>query len=291
MMAGLSAFQGYRGHQDRHVDRSASRLPPARLARPATRSQPYAGRFTVRQAAHLLRRAGFGGSADDVARSAALGHGRRGRRAAAPERARRRLRRLPGQRRCSTIPRKRARTCSSGGSTACCARTGRWPRRWRCSGTATSRRRCRRCSRRCMVRADRPVPRAGPGPLSGAALGGDARSGDADLARQPLQLQGARQRELRARGDGAVRAGPGQLHRGRRQGSRARVHRLDASTAAAAPCSIPSATTTGPRRSSAAAATSAPTTSSRSSSRSRSTSASWPASCSSSSSTATPSPS
>ncbi len=37
--------------------------------------QPYGGRFTVRQAAHLLRRAGFGGSPADVARLAALGAG------------------------------------------------------------------------------------------------------------------------------------------------------------------------------------------------------------------------
>jgi uncharacterized protein (DUF1800 family) len=35
--------------------------------------QPYAGRFTARQAAHLLRRAGFGGSPADVARTVALG--------------------------------------------------------------------------------------------------------------------------------------------------------------------------------------------------------------------------
>ncbi len=34
---------------------------------------PYAGHFGVRQAAHLLRRAGFGGSAADVARTAGLG--------------------------------------------------------------------------------------------------------------------------------------------------------------------------------------------------------------------------
>ena len=34
---------------------------------------PYAGRFAPRQAAHLLRRAGFGGSEADVARLAALG--------------------------------------------------------------------------------------------------------------------------------------------------------------------------------------------------------------------------
>ena len=41
-------------------------LDPAPLA-------PYAGRFTPRNAAHLLRRAGFGGTAADVARLASLG--------------------------------------------------------------------------------------------------------------------------------------------------------------------------------------------------------------------------
>ena len=75
-------------------------------------------------------------------------------------------------------------------------------------------------------RADQPVPAARARPFPGAALGGHARSRDADLARQPRQREGASERELRARGDGAVRARPGQLHRGRRQGSRARVHRL-----------------------------------------------------------------
>ena len=45
-----------------------------------------------------------------------------------------------------------------------------------------------------------------------------------DNAQQP---QGAAERELRARGDGALHARRGQLHRARRQGSGARVHRLE----------------------------------------------------------------
>src|ERR1700722_10894410 len=50
--------------------------PPAASYRPpgsldlATALEPYAGSWGVRQAAHLYRRAGFGGAPDDVARIA-----------------------------------------------------------------------------------------------------------------------------------------------------------------------------------------------------------------------------
>ncbi|HEV8022088.1 MAG TPA: DUF1800 domain-containing protein [Candidatus Lustribacter sp.] len=53
--------------------------PPAALYRPAgqldlaTALEPYAGPWGVRQAAHLWRRAGFGGSPDDVQRATGLG--------------------------------------------------------------------------------------------------------------------------------------------------------------------------------------------------------------------------
>src|SRR5580658_3137017 len=53
--------------------------PPAALYRPAgpldlaTALEPYAGPWNVRLAAHLYRRAGFGGSPDDVARTASAG--------------------------------------------------------------------------------------------------------------------------------------------------------------------------------------------------------------------------
>jgi uncharacterized protein (DUF1800 family) len=53
--------------------------PPAALYRPAgqldlvTALEPYAGPWGVRQAAHLWRRAGFGGSPDDVQRASGLG--------------------------------------------------------------------------------------------------------------------------------------------------------------------------------------------------------------------------
>jgi uncharacterized protein (DUF1800 family) len=54
-------------------------IPPAASYRPAgqldlaTALEPYAGPWGVRQAAHLYRRAGFGGSPDDVARAASAG--------------------------------------------------------------------------------------------------------------------------------------------------------------------------------------------------------------------------
>ena len=53
--------------------------PPAALYRPAghldlaTALEPYAGTWGVRQAAHLWRRAGFGGTPDDVQRAVGLG--------------------------------------------------------------------------------------------------------------------------------------------------------------------------------------------------------------------------
>jgi len=50
----------------------ASYRPAGQLDR-ATALEPYAGRWGVRQAAHLHRRAGFGGSPDDVARTANAG--------------------------------------------------------------------------------------------------------------------------------------------------------------------------------------------------------------------------
>ena len=58
---------------------SAALPAPAALYRPpgpldlATALEPYAGPWGVRQAAHLYRRAGFGGSPDDVARATSAG--------------------------------------------------------------------------------------------------------------------------------------------------------------------------------------------------------------------------
>jgi len=57
---------------DTSTDPQVGFRPPGSLDA-ATALQPYAGRFGPRHAAHLLRRAGFGGSQDDVARVAALG--------------------------------------------------------------------------------------------------------------------------------------------------------------------------------------------------------------------------
>ncbi len=58
---------------------SAAPIPPEALYRPpgrldlASALEPYAGPWGVRQAAHLYRRAAFGGSPDDVARAASAG--------------------------------------------------------------------------------------------------------------------------------------------------------------------------------------------------------------------------
>ncbi len=56
---------------DTSTDPQVGYRPPGSLD-VATALHPYNGRFALRQAAHLLRRAGFGGSADDVARLASL---------------------------------------------------------------------------------------------------------------------------------------------------------------------------------------------------------------------------
>ena len=63
--------------------------------------------------------------------------------------------------------------------------------------------------------------------LRRAAARGFEGPGDGGLPRQRIQPQGPAQRELRARGDGALHAGRGELHRARRQGGRARLHRLE----------------------------------------------------------------
>ncbi|MBV9439438.1 MAG: DUF1800 domain-containing protein [Candidatus Eremiobacteraeota bacterium] len=57
---------------DTSTDPQVGYRPAGRLD-VATALDPYAGAFGSRQAAHLLRRAGFGGSPDDVGRIAALG--------------------------------------------------------------------------------------------------------------------------------------------------------------------------------------------------------------------------
>src|SRR6202011_3615226 len=56
---------------DTSTDPQVGFRPPGALE--AAPLAPYAGRFSTRHAAHLLRRAGFGGSVADVARLASLG--------------------------------------------------------------------------------------------------------------------------------------------------------------------------------------------------------------------------
>ena len=57
---------------DTSTDPQVGFRPPGSLDA-ATALQPYAGRFGPRHAAHLLRRAGFGGSPDEIARCSSLG--------------------------------------------------------------------------------------------------------------------------------------------------------------------------------------------------------------------------
>jgi uncharacterized protein (DUF1800 family) len=57
---------------DTSTDPQVGYRPPGTLDS-ATALQPYAGRFGPRHAAHLLRRGGFGGSPDDIARFTGLG--------------------------------------------------------------------------------------------------------------------------------------------------------------------------------------------------------------------------
>ena len=97
---------------------------------------------------------------------------------------------------------------------------------------------------RTMVQPDRHVPRARPGRLPHAAGQAVERSGDDLLAGQPDEHQGRPQRELRPRAARAVLDGHRQLHRGRRQGLRPRVHRLGAE-ATRSPSAIRTAASTG----------------------------------------------
>ena len=56
---------------DTSTDPQVGFRPPGALD-VASALQPYGGRFGVRHAGHLLRRAGFGGSADDIGRLSGL---------------------------------------------------------------------------------------------------------------------------------------------------------------------------------------------------------------------------
>ena len=108
-----------------------------------------------------------------------------------------------------------------------------------------------------------------------------------------VNVQGASERKLRARADGAVHARHRQLHRAGHARVGARVHRLDVPPQPGRQRHVrrqpPRSTTTARRRSSARAATSAAPTSSTSSSASRPRRAGSPASCWRSSSTSIPS--
>src|SRR5260221_103798 len=77
------------------------------------------------------------------------------------------------------------------------------------------------------VPPQRPAAARGAGQLPHAAARRRARSGDAGLPGQRQQPARGPERELRARGDGAVHARRGSLHRARREGGRARLHRME----------------------------------------------------------------
>ena len=122
--------------------------------------------------------------------------------------------------------------------------------------------------------AARAVPRARPRQLPRPADRRVEGSGDAGVAGRPRQHRHAPAGELRARDHGAVHVRRRQRRRGRRQGGGARVHRLepDRGSARAAPTttatsSAPTGTTTrsrtSPSRSTRTAAAPSPPTASR----------------------------
>ena len=210
---------------DTSTDPQVGFRPPGTLD--AAPLAPYAGRFGTRHAAHLLRRAGFGGSVADVARLASLGMGGAVDSMLHPTAPDADFPPYPP----SDDP-LRSEEGAPGDAAVVARPDAAHEPPARREDDAVLARPLRDGARQGAAaihgRADQLVPAARAGAFSGAALRGHARSRDADLARQPREREGASERELRARGDGAVRARPGQLHRGRRQGSGARVHGLDA---------------------------------------------------------------
>ncbi len=84
-------------------------------------------------------------------------------------------------------------------------------------------------SQQLMLEAERPLPGPGVRLVQRSARRGHPGSGDADLAERQPEREGAPERELRARDDGALHARrrPGRLHRDRRARERAGAHRLD----------------------------------------------------------------
>ena len=98
------------------------------------------------------------------------------------------------------------------------------------------------------VPPERAAAARGAGQLRHAAARHRARPGDADLPRQRRQPPPGAQRELRARGDGALHAGRGPLRRARHQGGGARLHRLEPRPRHAASSSTAACGTTAARR-------------------------------------------
>ena len=106
----------------------------------------------------------------------------------------------------------------------------------------------------------------GMGLFADLLLGRLPRSRDAHLAGQRVERQGPSQRELRPRGDGALHDGAGQLHAERRARVGALADRMDGGSVPELPASptTPTSTTTARRASSDSSDTSSRKTSSRS---------------------------
>ena len=131
--------------------------------------------------------------------------------------------------------------------------------------------RSRRCGiARLMYRQNATLRANALGNFGDAAARDRQGPGDARLSRQRAEPQGRAERELRARGDGALHARRGPLHRAGREGSRARVHRLEPRPRdRARSCSARGCTTTASRRCSARPGASTATRCSTSCSRAR----------------------
>ena len=185
----------------------------------------------IAQMAHLMRRAGFGASRDELERlrrAGLRGNRRAARRSARAHSPRRPLPTLPlhalaRNRRPRHSARRRQLALPPGQHPATAGRE---------DGPLLARRVCRRQlqgrQRQSPDRPDRHVPRARHRQLPRPADHARPEPGDDLLARQPREPQALAQRELGPRAARTVLDGRRQLHREGRLRVRPRLHRLDA---------------------------------------------------------------
>ena len=115
---------------DTSTDPQVGYRPPGPLDAAAA-LDPYDGRFTERNAAHLLRRAGFGGTPTEITALAALGMTGAVDSLIHPSGPDADFPALPDRIAAASPP----SAPNTGGSTGCCAPAGRSSKKWRCSGT------------------------------------------------------------------------------------------------------------------------------------------------------------